>query len=151
MTDAMTLATLLPLLGTLIVAGAVIGLLAGLFGIGGGAISVPVFYEIGHLHLHRYADFGLTFVKLGEEARVDLSLFTLEGSRGARYRQAVRRLEKDGGLFRVVEPAGLPAIMPRLRAVSDDWLSARSSAEKGFSLGFFDEAYLSRFLRATGQ
>ena len=42
MTDAMTLATLLPLLGTLIVAGAVIGLLAGLFGIGGGAISVPV-------------------------------------------------------------------------------------------------------------
>ena len=49
MTDAMTLATLLPLLGTLIVAGAVIGLLAGLFGIGGGAISVPVFYEIFRL------------------------------------------------------------------------------------------------------
>ncbi len=46
MTEAMTLATLLPLLGTLIIAGAVIGLLAGLFGIGGGAISVPVFYEI---------------------------------------------------------------------------------------------------------
>jgi uncharacterized membrane protein YfcA len=30
----------------LIVAGAVIGLLAGVFGIGGGAISVPVFYEL---------------------------------------------------------------------------------------------------------
>ena len=29
----------------LIVAGALIGLLAGLFGVGGGAISVPVFYE----------------------------------------------------------------------------------------------------------
>jgi len=29
--------------------------------------------------------------------------------------------------------------------VSDDWLAAQSSAEKGFSLGFFDEAYLSRF------
>ncbi|AWB50369.1 hypothetical protein HYN69_11710 [Gemmobacter aquarius] len=36
----------LPMVGTLIVAGAAIGLLAGLFGIGGGAISVPVFYEL---------------------------------------------------------------------------------------------------------
>jgi len=29
--------------------------------------------------------------------------------------------------------------------VSDDWLAAKASAEKGFSLGFFNEAYLSRF------
>lgn len=35
-----------PMIGILIVAGAAIGLLAGLFGIGGGAISVPVFYEL---------------------------------------------------------------------------------------------------------
>jgi phosphatidylglycerol lysyltransferase len=32
-----------------------------------------------------------------------------------------------------------------LRAVSDDWLHAKASAEKGFSLGFFDESYLVRF------
>ena len=44
--------------------------------------GVPVFYEVGKTHLHRYADFGLTFVKLGEEAKVDLTTFTLEGSRG---------------------------------------------------------------------
>ena len=37
---------LLPVLGALIVAGSVIGFLAGLFGIGGGAISVPVFYQV---------------------------------------------------------------------------------------------------------
>lgn len=40
------LIALLPMIGTLIVAGAAIGLLAGLFGIGGGAISVPVFFEL---------------------------------------------------------------------------------------------------------
>ena len=34
--------------------------------------GVPVFYEVGKTHLHRYADFGLTFAKLGEEAKVDL-------------------------------------------------------------------------------
>ena len=46
MTDAMTLANILPIIGFLILAGGVIGLLAGLFGIGGGAISVPIFYEV---------------------------------------------------------------------------------------------------------
>jgi phosphatidylglycerol lysyltransferase len=107
--------------------------------------GVPVFYEIGKTHLHRYADFGLTFVKLGEEAKVDLTTFTMEGSNAARYRQAVRRLAKDGGTFRIVEAAGVPTIIDQLRAVSDDWLAAKAGAEKGFSLGFFDEAYVSRF------
>jgi len=107
--------------------------------------GVPVFYEIGKAHLHRYADFGLAFVKLGEEAKVDLTTFTLEGSHASKYRQVIRQLEKDGGSFRIVEPAGVPAIMAQLRAVSDDWLAAKASAEKGFSLGFFDEAYVSRF------
>ena len=41
--DPSTLATLV---GALILAGAGIGFLAGLFGVGGGAISVPVFFEI---------------------------------------------------------------------------------------------------------
>jgi phosphatidylglycerol lysyltransferase len=107
--------------------------------------GVPVFYEVGKVHLHKYADFGLTFVKLGEEAKVDLTTFTLEGSHASRYRQSIRRLEKDGGSFRIIEPAGVPAVLPQLRAVSDDWLGAKASAEKGFSLGFFDESYLSRF------
>lgn len=47
-------ATLLPLIAVLTIAGALIGFLAGVFGIGGGAISVPVFYEVfqslGHAH-----------------------------------------------------------------------------------------------------
>ena len=36
-------------------------------------------------------------------------------------------------------------VMDQLRRVSDDWLAAKSAAEKGFSLGFFDPEYLSRF------
>lgn len=107
--------------------------------------GVPVFYEVGKTHMHRYADCGLTFVKLGEEALVDLTAFTLEGSQASKYRQVVRRLEKDGGTFRVVTATDVTAIMDQLRAVSDDWLAAKATAEKGFSLGFFDEAYVSRF------
>ncbi|ASP22457.1 sulfite exporter TauE/SafE [Antarctobacter heliothermus] len=43
LSDPLTLATLL---AAFAVAGAAIGVLAGLFGVGGGAISVPVFFEI---------------------------------------------------------------------------------------------------------
>jgi phosphatidylglycerol lysyltransferase len=107
--------------------------------------GVPVFYEVTPARLHLYADFGLSFVKLGEEAKVDLTAFTLEGGGGAKHRQTLRRLEKDGGVFRIVEPAGVPAIMSALRVVSSDWLAAKAGGEKGFSLGFFDAAYLSRF------
>ena len=38
-------AVALPLVAVLTISGAVIGILAGLFGVGGGALSVPVFYE----------------------------------------------------------------------------------------------------------
>ena len=107
--------------------------------------GVPVFYEVGPGHMHHYADFGFTFVKLGEEAKVDLTTFGLEGGRGSRFRQSVKRLEKDGGVFRMVPAADVPALLPQLREVSDDWLRHKAGAEKGFSLGFFDQAYLSAF------
>lgn len=107
--------------------------------------GVPVFYEVSKTHLHRYADFGLTFVKLGEEARVDLAAFSLQGGQSAKHRQALRRLEKEHASFRVVEAKDVPAVMEQLKAVSDDWLAQKAGSEKGFSLGFFDEDYLARF------
>ncbi|MEZ5416136.1 MAG: bifunctional lysylphosphatidylglycerol flippase/synthetase MprF [Vicinamibacterales bacterium] len=107
--------------------------------------GVPVFYEVGPAFMHAYADAGLTFAKLGEAARVNLASFTLEGGAGYRHRQSVRRLEKEGATFRIVPPAEVAPLLPELRAVSDDWLQSKAAAEKGFSLGFFDEAYLARF------
>jgi phosphatidylglycerol lysyltransferase len=107
--------------------------------------GVPAFYEVTPAYLHRYADFGLMLLKLGEEAKVDLTRFTLEGREAAKLRYAMHRLERDGYSFRVADACTVPAMMPELRAVSDEWLAEKSAAEKGFSLGFFDEAYLSRF------
>ena len=111
--------------------------------------GVPVFYEVDKAHLHRYADFGLTFVKLGEEASVDLETFTLEGGRNARLRQALRHLDKAGAAFRIIERDRVPESIERLKRVSDDWLQAKAGGEKGFSLGFFDPDYLSRFPMAV--
>jgi phosphatidylglycerol lysyltransferase len=107
--------------------------------------GTPVFYEVSRHYLHRYADFGLAFVKLGEEARVDLHQFSLDGSQGARFRQVIRRLEKDGGSFRVIPSHDVPGVMEQLRDVSNDWLAHKTGAEKGFSVGFFEPSYLERF------
>ena len=107
--------------------------------------GTPVFYEVGTHYLHHYADFGFTFVKLGELARVNLHDFSLDGGQGARYRQAFRRLAREGATFRIIPVAETRDSLGQLREVSNDWLAAKASAEKGFSLGFFDAEYLARF------
>lgn len=104
-----------------------------------------VFYEVGADSLPLYVDLGLSLLKLGEHARVPLATFSLEGGarRGLRYTR--RSLERDGVSFELVPPERVPDLLPELRAVSDAWLSLKNTREKGFSLGRFDERYLSYF------
>ena len=105
----------------------------------------PVFYQVKPENLPLYIDLGLTLSKLGEEARVPLEGFSLEGPARADLRQAYRRANRDGATFEVIARGDLAAHLPRLRAVSDAWLAEKKTAEKRFSLGFFDERYLSCF------
>lgn len=105
----------------------------------------PVFYQVGVEDLPNYLDAGLTLSKIGEEARVELASFSLVGSRAAELRQIHRRAVREGASMKVVSAADVPALLPVLRGISDQWLAAKSVAEKGFSLGRFDERYLSRF------
>jgi len=115
----------------------------------------PVFYQVGVEDLPNYLEAGLTLSKIGEEARVPLGDFTLEGSRRAELRQIHRRAQRDGASCEVLPPEQVPQHLPALRAISDHWLAAKSVAEKGFSLGCFDERYLARFpcavVRVGGQ
>ena len=105
----------------------------------------PVFYQITPDNLPLYIDLGLTLSKLGEEARVPLDTFSLEGAARADLRHPHRRAKKDGAEFEIVPRVEVPAILPQLRAVSDAWLAEKHAAEKRFSLGYFDERYLSHF------
>jgi phosphatidylglycerol lysyltransferase len=104
----------------------------------------PVFYQVGEEGLHLYVDLGLSLVKLGEEARVPLADFSLQGSARKKLRYAIRRVEELGGRFEVVPAAGVAALLPELRRISDAWLAHRSTREKSFSLGSFDAGYLER-------
>lgn len=107
--------------------------------------GIPVFYQATPERLHVYADFGLAVVKLGEEARVDLESFGLVGHDRQGFRKTLARLERTGARFRVIPREDVPSLLPELRRVSDEWLETRGAAEKGFSLGSFDERYLERF------
>jgi phosphatidylglycerol lysyltransferase len=104
-----------------------------------------VFYQISAEQLPLYIDLGLAVMKLGEEARVPLADFSLEGSARAELRTQRRRAERDGATFRMLMPEQLPEMLPKLRAISDAWLEDKAVAEKSFSVGAFDEGYISHF------
>lgn len=105
----------------------------------------PVFYQVSAAQLPLYLDLGLALAKLGEEARVFLPKFSLEGPRRRDLRNEYRRAQRDGASFIVLTPGEVEARLPELKAISDDWLHGKSVAEKGFSVGRFDLDYLRRF------
>jgi phosphatidylglycerol lysyltransferase len=103
-----------------------------------------VFHHIPAKSLPIYLQLGLTPLKLGDAARVPLESFSLDGPKFKSFRQVRNRFEREGYEFRVVPAAETSALMPQLRRVSDSWLADKNTAEKRFSLGFFDQAYLRR-------
>ena len=104
----------------------------------------PVFYEVGAEHLGLYVELGLTVLKLGEEARVPLDSFSMEGSGRKEFRRTLRKLEEEGCTFALIETERVSAILPELKNISDSWLAARNTREKRFSLGFFSADYLQK-------
>jgi phosphatidylglycerol lysyltransferase len=104
-----------------------------------------VFYEVSKGALHVYADFGLTFVKVGENASVPLASFSVQGPERKPLRNAVTRLAREGGRFRVIAAQDVAPLLPELGEISSAWLAEHKTAEKGFSLGVFDPEYLARF------
>ena len=104
-----------------------------------------VFYKVAPTLLYLYLDHGLNVVKLGEEARVSLADFSLEGSNRRNLRRVWRKMVDDGYTFEMVQPDDIAPILPRLRAVSDEWIEQKKAREKSFSLGAFEDDYVSRY------
>jgi phosphatidylglycerol lysyltransferase len=106
----------------------------------------PVFYQVETNRLPLYIDLGLSVLKLGEEARVPLTDFGLEGRERKSLRHACTRLEeREGCSLEIVEPPLTEPLLAELQAISDDWLKRKNAREKGFSLGYFDRQYLQQF------
>jgi phosphatidylglycerol lysyltransferase len=104
-----------------------------------------VFYQVGPERLALYVDLGLAALKIGEEARVPLAGFSLEGAARAELRQSHRRAQRDGATFEVVTPEAIEPLLPVLQRISTAWLTSKSTSEKRFSVGAFSPQYLRQF------
>ncbi len=104
----------------------------------------PVFYQVEPQHLHLYTELGLSFLKLGEEARVDLPSFSLEGSSHKGLRHSHNKVQKANCTFSLIPTERTAGLISVLKEVSDAWLAEKHTSEKRFSLGFFDPAYITR-------
>lgn len=102
------------------------------------------FYQVSEESLPLYLDLGLSLLKLGEEARVPLRDFSLEGSSRRSLRQTWNRFQREGCSFEILSPEQVPERMDELKQVSDAWMSDKNAAEKRFSLGFFAPEYIAR-------
>lgn len=104
-----------------------------------------VFYAVTPESLAIYLDLGLAILKIGEVARVPLANFSLAGPARQPLRYAENRATRDGLVFSVIPKSEVPSALPELRSVSDAWLTTKAGHEKGFSLGRFDEDYMTEF------
>jgi phosphatidylglycerol lysyltransferase len=103
-----------------------------------------VFYQVGPELLPYYLDQGLSLFKLGEEARVDLSTFSLQGKQRDTQRSVRNKFSKMNYHFEILSGLSVEQALSVLRQISEAWLSNKNTREKCFSLGFFDEGYLRR-------
>lgn len=102
----------------------------------------PVFYQVSADFLPLAVELHLQPLKLGEQAIVNLQQFSLAGGDWLKLRRSLNRAERDGLVFEWLEGDAVTAAMGELKAVSDTWLTAHRSAEKGFSLGTFEPGYV---------
>ncbi|WP_078573287.1 bifunctional lysylphosphatidylglycerol flippase/synthetase MprF [Thioclava marina] len=103
------------------------------------------FYGVSPRYLPVFLDMGLSIVKIGETARIDLSTFTLDGPKKKNFRYALSKGQRDGYRFEILPAAEVPAHLPELRAISDAWLAQKQGEEKSFALGAFTEDYIVNF------
>ncbi|BCA85474.1 phosphatidylglycerol lysyltransferase [Enterococcus saigonensis] len=103
---------------------------------------LPVFYETDEDTVMILHELGYDFIKMGEEALVELDTFTTSGKKMKGTRAVLNKIEKNGFNFEILQPPYSADEMTTFKEISDSWLDGRK--EKGFSLGFFDEDYLQR-------
>jgi lysylphosphatidylglycerol synthetase-like protein (DUF2156 family) len=82
---------------------------------------------------------GFATLKVGDDARIDLTSFTTVGGRGARFRSALNRARRHGVTFEwLPAEARTPRVLTELEQVSAEWLGRRPYPELEYALGSID-------------
>jgi phosphatidylglycerol lysyltransferase len=100
------------------------------------------FYQTLPDFLPIYLRLGMKRLKIGDDAMVDLSEFSIQGKSKRELRSKVRQLEAVGIHIREFQPPLPNGVIMQLGAVSDQWLRIPGRRERSFTLGQFDPDYL---------
>lgn len=79
---------------------------------------------------------------IGREAIVELDHFTAQVAGNKFFRNVRNRFTKAGYTTVMYAPPHSDALLAELRAISDSWLERPGRSERGFVMGYFNEAYL---------
>jgi phosphatidylglycerol lysyltransferase len=102
------------------------------------------FYQTLPYFLPVYRKLGFRKLKIGDDAIVDLTEFSLEGKRSKKLRTTLNQMEKQGVRLVKHEPPVAEETIAEARAVSDSWLGIPGRRERTFTLGLFEERYVQR-------
>lgn len=102
----------------------------------------PVFYQVTSHYISLYKYAGMKTFKIGEDAIIDLTAFTLKGKAFQDLRTAINKMNKAGVVFEEYDTNDLIAYdtLTQLTEITEDWLNAHHGEEKGFAMGQFAPA-----------
>ena len=100
------------------------------------------FYQTLPDFLSVYKRVGFKKLKIGDDAIVDLTRFTLQGKAMKKFRHVTNQLESSGITMIRYEPPVPDNILAQAREVSDEWLQIPGRRERTFSLGLFEASYI---------
>jgi phosphatidylglycerol lysyltransferase len=100
------------------------------------------FYQTLPDFLPKYMHLGYRKLKIGDDAIVDLTRFTLEGKEAKKMRSRVNQLERQGTIAAWIDAPLSDEVLQQLKEVSDEWLETPGRRERTFTLGKFEPDYV---------
>ena len=104
-----------------------------------------VLYEVSTETLPLCVDLGLSLFKIGEEGRIRLGTFSLQGGARKELRYVHRRAQKDGLSFAVLPESDVESLLPRLRTSRTPGSPRAARRKRASRCGAFVPEYLVNF------
>lgn len=110
-------------------------------------------YQASPATLMHFSQRGIHAIKIGEEAIVDTSRFTVQGKIGAPVRHAIARARRDNVTISIWQGESIPeTLLAGMKRVSTAWLQERHTyTQMGFSMGRFPADWSPDLLTAVAQ
>ncbi|WP_291287904.1 bifunctional lysylphosphatidylglycerol flippase/synthetase MprF [Flavobacterium sp.] len=97
-----------------------------------------IYYRVPEDNLELFASLHKKNLFIGQEAVVDLSVFTMEGGAKKSLRNAISKVKEKGFQTTIHTAPVKDGLLQKIKAVSDEWLASTGRSEIVFSQGRFE-------------